>query len=241
MFANILSCVKHVHTYMAHATLVISPPENIWAHQISSRYPETTFRVLAAVPTDNAGFALARVNGEDVFNAVTAMVEHPQIKDLTPIQQSEDEATIHFEAASPFLFMASQESGIAVNFPVIIQNCEAIVEVIGARDHLSEFVEELDSFGLNYRLKQIGDRYHESQLLSDRQREFVLTALEHGYYDTPRQCSLTDVAAELGVAKSTCSETLHRAEETIVKQFVAQLPEVDTEQLDEDANRVYPS
>jgi hypothetical protein len=43
-----------------------------------------------------------------------------------------------------------------------------------------------------------------------------------GYYDTPRDCPLTELADELEIAKSTCSGTLHRAEETIVKRFVAQ-------------------
>jgi predicted DNA binding protein len=53
----------------------------------------------------------------------------------------------------------------------------------------------------------------------------LLTAVECGYYDTPRECSLTELAGELGVAKSTCSETLHRIEEVVVKRFVRELSE----------------
>lgn len=37
--------------------------------------------------------------------------------------------------------------------------------------------------------------------------------IERGYYDTPRRCTLTELADELDLAKSTCSERLHRAEE----------------------------
>lgn len=47
-------------------------------------------------------------------------------------------------------------------------------------------------------------------------------AVEAGYYDTPRDCTLTDLAETVGLAKSTCSETLHRAEGQIIKQFVAE-------------------
>ncbi len=50
------------------------------------------------------------------------------------------------------------------------------------------------------------------------------TAVEEGYYDTARTCSLTELAGEVGIAKSTCSETLHRAEETVIKQFIEDLP-----------------
>jgi len=62
-------------------------------------------------------------------------------------------------------------------------------------------------------------------LLTDRQRELLLAAVDAGYYDTPRECSLTDLATELDMAKSTVSETLHRAEGTIIEEFVADLDE----------------
>ena len=223
---------------MAHATLIITPPKTVWAHQISSTYPETTFRVLAAVPSEKAGFALLRITGPDVLETVEAMVDHPQITELTPIQRSEDEVTVHFEVTSPFLFMASRESGIAVELPVVIRDGEATVEVTGSHDRISELVDELEGFGVSYHLKQIGQRHHERQLLSDRQREFVVAALEQGYYDTPRRCSLTDVADALGVAKSTCSETLHRAEETIVKHFATQLPDVDAPLVNDETSQM---
>lgn len=46
--------------------------------------------------------------------------------------------------------------------------------------------------------------------------------LDKGYYDTPRQCSLTDLADTLDVSKSTASIVLHNAEETIIKEFFAE-------------------
>ena len=48
---------------MAHATLTITMPETIWIHQLSTAYPESTFRVLAAVPGSESGFALVRITG----------------------------------------------------------------------------------------------------------------------------------------------------------------------------------
>jgi len=42
---------------------------------------------------------------------------------------------------------------------------------------------------------------------------------DHPYYDTQREVSLSELANEFGIAKSTCSEVLHRAEGTIVKEF----------------------
>jgi len=43
---------------------------------------------------------------------------------------------------------------------------------------------------------------------------------DHPYYDTQREVSLSELANEFGIAKSTCSEVLHRAEGKIVKEFL---------------------
>ncbi|MGK2230049.1 MAG: putative DNA binding protein, partial [Methanobacteriota archaeon] len=45
-------------------------------------------------------------------------------------------------------------------------------------------------------------------------------AHELGYYDTPREISLSEVANEMDIAKSTCSEILHRAEGKVVSEFL---------------------
>ncbi|MDZ7688314.1 MAG: helix-turn-helix domain-containing protein [Halobacteriales archaeon] len=58
------------------------------------------------------------------------------------------------------------------------------------------------------------------ETLTEKQRALVEKAVKMGYYDTPRRCSLTELAEECGIAKSTCSDTLHRAEERVLKEFV---------------------
>jgi hypothetical protein len=59
-----------------------------------------------------------------------------------------------------------------------------------------------------------------SDLLTQRQRELLTAAVEAGYYETPRACTLTQLADQLGMAKSTVSETLHRAEGRVIREFV---------------------
>lgn len=52
----------------------------------------------------------------------------------------------------------------------------------------------------------------------DRAEELV-EEIDRGYYDTPRRTTLVDLAEDLDMAKSTCSEILHRAEERVVKEY----------------------
>ncbi|MFC6988621.1 helix-turn-helix domain-containing protein [Haloplanus sp. GCM10025708] len=56
--------------------------------------------------------------------------------------------------------------------------------------------------------------------LTDRQREAVAAAVECGYYDSPRDGSVSDVAADLGVAPSTAAEHLRKAEATVMRQIL---------------------
>lgn len=218
---------------MAQATLTITMPEQVWIQQLSTAHPEATFRVLAAVPGSETGFALVRIAGPEVPAILEAMRDHAQITELTVAQWSENEATVHFETTAPLLLFSSQESGMPIELPVEINDGEATIEVTGSRDRLAELAEQLEHFGLQYRIENVRERLHESQLLSERQLEVVAAAVEEGYYDTPRRCSLTELADHLGIAKSTCSETLHRAEEAIIKRFVEDLPRLDDDPLEE--------
>ena len=219
---------------MAQATLTLTMPEAIWIQQVSTDFPDATFRVLAAVPGSETGFALVRIAGPSVPEVVDAMDDHPQITELSLAQWSDNEATIHFETTAPLLLFSSRDSGMPIELPVEIRNGEATIEVTGSRERLAELAEQLENFGLQYRIDHVRERLHESQLLSDRQLEIVVAAVEAGYYDTPRRCSLTELADRLDIAKSTCSETLHRAEEAIIKRFVEDLPGVvEEESLEE--------
>jgi len=57
-----------------------------------------------------------------------------------------------------------------------------------------------------------GDGGATTDALTDRQREAVRVAYELGYFEIPRKASLDDVAAELGISASSCSERLRRAQ-----------------------------
>jgi hypothetical protein len=107
--------------------------------------------------------------------------------------------------------------------PFTLTDGQAIWEITAPRERLSELGEQLDEFGIPFTVEKVQQHVTEEPVLTESQRELVQTAVEEGYYDTPRRCSLTELAETVGIAKSTCSETLHRAEEQVLKRFVAEL------------------
>jgi len=56
--------------------------------------------------------------------------------------------------------------------------------------------------------------------LTDRQREAVGAAVDHGYYDSPRGGTVADVAADLDVAPGTAAEHLRKVEARVLRRAV---------------------
>lgn len=52
--------------------------------------------------------------------------------------------------------------------------------------------------------------------LTDAQRETLLAAVESGYLDVPRGCSLEELGAELGISQSSVSERFRRGVKNLV-------------------------
>ena len=95
---------------------------------------------------------------------------------------------------------------------------DAVFEVVGDPDHLRGLLAELPE-AVDATVERIGeyDRRRAPDVpLTDRQREVVALAADLGYYDVPRTATLEDVAAELGVAASTVSDHLRKAEAALM-------------------------
>ncbi|MFQ3284359.1 MAG: putative DNA binding protein [Natronomonas sp.] len=208
---------------MPQARLRVDLPEGPWIADVSRQHPETIFEVLTALPEEGQGFGLLRFRSDTVESVLEGIRAHETIEEVSMIQQTERTATIQIVTSRPMILLAAKRSGIPIEMPVEIQNGTAIVDVSAGHDRLSTLGEQFDAMGISFQIEYIQQRLHPNQLLTDRQQELLSLAASMGYYDTPRECTLTELAEEIGLAKSTCSETLHRAEEVVMKKFVEEL------------------
>jgi hypothetical protein len=209
-----------MYAQMPTAKLHVTLPEHVWVHEITTAHPEAEFRVLAAFPAEETGVGLLEVTAPDLPAVVGAMDAHDEIVRLELHQATGDTALVEFETTAPLLLFSIQEAGLPLELPFTIQDGVADVEVTATRDRLSAFTTQLEAFGMAFDVEYVRELVHSESLLTDRQQELLDAAVEAGYYDTPRECSLTELADRAGVAKSTASETLHRVEEKIIKQYV---------------------
>ena len=60
--------------------------------------------------------------------------------------------------------------------------------------------------------------------LSHAQREAIKAAVAHGYYETPRECTITELSERLDIARSTLQYRLQRAESQLFATLVDDMP-----------------
>lgn len=208
---------------MTLVRLRLTLPEGSWVADVSRTHPETTFRVLGAIPGDETGFALISVVAESPESTIESIRAHEAVSLTNTVQRSEGRATIQVDTGRPLILEAAKRTGLPIEPPFPISDGEARVDVAGSRERISEFSRRLEDANIGCEIEFAGRRDHADQLLTDTQRELVLTAIERGHYDVPRECTLTELADHAGIAKSTCSETLQRAESRLVRRFIRRL------------------
>lgn len=205
---------------MPRAELTLQIPDGVWIGDVTRTHPDVRVRILAALTDDGIGVGLAEVNGPDLERVLADIGESDDVTALEELQRTPEEALIQFETTTPLLLLPVQDSGVPLEMPFFLQDGTAEWEVTAPHDRLSALTEQLDAFDIPYTVDVLRQHIEHEPLLTDAQRQLVDAAVEAGYYDTPRTCTLTDLAEQLDMAKSTCSETLHRAEEQIIMEFI---------------------
>lgn len=205
---------------MPTAKLTVRLPEATWIGALSRRVPDARPRVLAAMPDGDAGHGVLEVRADDVRAVVAAMVDADGVTDVEPLRTADGEALVGFATTQPLLLTAARAAGVAPEPPIEIRAGRATFEVTATRDRLSDLDEHLHEVGADPELRAVYTAGESNPLLTGTQRDLLATALEAGYYDTPRTCTLTELAERAGVAKSTASEVLHRAEGHVVRAFL---------------------
>lgn len=105
---------------------------------------------------------------------------------------------------------------------IILRDGWFSVKLVASGERLSKYTDELAAAGIPYQVLSVTQSHEASELLTERQWQFITEAVDHGYYDTPRGCTLTELAGTLDVHKSAASRLRHRAESRIVKEFVSE-------------------
>lgn len=222
MFGDIdwLIGTQRWHRDMPEAKLTLTIPERTWPGEITRRYPDASIRIVAAIAEAESGVGLAEVCCPEQDGIIEDIQSHSAVDSMELLQRTHEKCLIEFRTDLPLLLFAARGSGLPLELPFEVQNGEATWALTASHESISGLGEQFDALGISYSVDYLQPEVAGTEdLLTDRQQSLIAAAIEHGYYDTPRRCSLTELADVVGLAKSTTSETLHRAEERVMKEF----------------------
>lgn len=205
---------------MPRARLTVTLPEDTWLGGPSRRHPTARFHVRSAFPDADGGVALVAVDAGDALPAVVAALDdHPDIRSLALLARDGDRAVCQVDATMDVLALV-REARVPVAFPVRVHDGTMRFDLRADASHFAALADRLDETGVDYTVGTVEPLDAPETALTPRQRRTLRLAVDRGFYAVPRECELRDLADELGVAPSTCSETLRRATGVVLEQFL---------------------
>lgn len=184
--------------------------------------------VYTATLHDRRYTALYQFRGPDVDPAIQLVSSTDYFESTEVVKRGTvgtvDQATLltsaQFEDPTPYTIML--ENGYLPLDPTILRNGYEFFDLfIRDRERLVDLVGRLEKVGsvaIERVVNDVETVFNPNpvtwgaleELLTDRQREVIAVADELGYFDVPRKATLSDVASEVGIEKSTAGEHIRR-------------------------------
>lgn len=207
---------------MPRAKVAVELPESAWLADISRAFPGGDFRIVTVLASEDTGIALVHFQVDSPMAVLAAIEDDDSVVNADLFWAEDDEALVQVEADAPPLLVPLWRAGVPVELPFDVSNGTASWAVTTSQHRLSAFRTALDDTDVEYDVQHVSDvtASDADRVLTGRQREVLETAVDLGYYETPRGATLTDVATTLDISKSNCSELLHRAEGHVVDWFL---------------------
>lgn len=200
------------------ATVVVDEPGDCPVADVSACADEPVDSVSRSSQTTADGTVV-----EEFGVSADASIEGEHDVELTPVQSNDRESIYRFErdgtadcaceiierTGTPLSSVRAQNGSLLLSFRTL-----ELAEI-------AEIVDELRAYFDGVIVEELSQDHEDSSAdpvvvdrdeLTGRQREILETAHEMGYFDYPKGANATDVADELGVARSTFTEHLAAAQ-----------------------------
>lgn len=209
---------------MPRARVSVDLPDSAWIDAVSREFPDADFRIVTVLASEDTGIALVHLFAENPMPVLAGIEGADDVVHADLFWAEGGEALVQVEAETPPLLVPLWRAGVPVELPFSASAGRATWSLTTSQDRLTGFREALEDAGVEYDVEFVRDVSDTpaDHVLTTRQREVLETAASLGYYDTPRDVTLTDVAAALDISKSNCSELLHRAEGHVIDWFLGE-------------------
>jgi len=116
---------------------------------------------------------------------------------------------LNVKEVDPWILNTLVKTELLISYPVLVKEGKIRMEAITNRSKVDQFLTQLNKKHIKAKIERIGYFYN-STLLTQRQNEIVNLAYKKGFFNIPRNISLSEFAKDLNISKSSLSETLRR-------------------------------
>ncbi|ELY91798.1 helix-turn-helix domain-containing protein [Natrialba taiwanensis] len=199
-----------------------------WLATISSEFPDAEFRLMATQLRDDGAFVILEVLTPKGDELVRRFENTPEVDAVDVYHTDERMVLLQFQTSATKSYDPLRRSKNISIYPTILRDGWFSVELAASHEQLSKYTDELAAAGIPYEIVSLVQSHTASELLTDRQWEFITEAIERGFYETPRRCTLAELGDVLGIHKSAVSRLRHRAESRVIKNFGAEAAHSET-------------
>lgn len=192
-----------------------------WHPEVSRSFPRAEFRLLSTLETDTGSIDLVEVVADDPEAVAAAVESESAVEEFERLERTDRRVQVRYLDTAPRnLFEIAEDASLPPEYPIVLRDGWASYDLTGSRDDFERFRERLDAWNANYELHSVLTTADADALLTERQRQALVTAFRAGYFEVPRECTLADVAGAMDVDKSTASGLIRRAEQRILSRFL---------------------
>lgn len=198
-----------------------SPADEFPLGSVFETLPDVTVELERLIPHESLTIPYFWVRGAEAQDIEAAFEAHAGVVSIELIDDIEDEYLMRAEWAGEYfgILSALAQANIVVlsgigrkdgwSFEVRGENREAIGDF---RQSCQEHDIPIEITSVHELLPVQGGSYD----LTDTQREALVLAFERGYFDSPRDASLQDLADELDITQQSVSSRLRRGHRRLI-------------------------
>jgi len=193
--------------------------------QYAARKHGVTLSKVDCKPFDATGMSVLfelRGEAQGIRSAIAAIRQTDGVRQAIEGEDGGDTVPLLVVLDRPVFCRATNESAIiCLECPLDSWDQPAPWRFIARRaGDIRQVLKSLEGEGISTRIEEVAP-LQPRPTLTGRQKEIMVAAVSHGYFEFPRRINLTDLSELVGVKPSTLSEILRGAERRIMENAFA--------------------
>jgi predicted DNA binding protein len=197
-------------------------PKQMMLSVISQKYPDLVFNILSLLPLgQEIGSCSLQIKGKSMMHDREKVLEDMQKFNLKTIILGNIPGYIllNLQIGDPWFLQTIIRLELMLHYPLQIRNGIISLQLIANRMKIDHLFSELDKNKIDYDLREI-TFYRPAHLLTPKQDNVLTDALKLGYYEIPRNISLSELAKKYKISPSALSGTFRRIEKKLGNDYL---------------------